>query len=108
VLEAGCGVGAQTITLAQTRPEARFTSVDLSADSVAEAQRRSDRAGITNVGFSQADVFDLPFGAESFDHVSVCFVLEHLAQPVEALAGSRRASQRSRSLRKGVGSKTER
>jgi len=86
VLEAGCGVGAQTITLALTSPEARFTSVDLSADSVAEAQRRSDRAGITNVEFSQADMFDLPFGAESFDHVFVCFVLEHLAQPVEALA----------------------
>ena len=86
VLEAGCGVGAQTVTLAQTSPEARFTSVDLSADSVAEAQRRSDRAGITNVEFSQADIFDLPFVAESFDHVFVCFVLEHLAQPVEALA----------------------
>ena len=86
VLEAGCGVGAQTVALAQTSPEARFTSVDLSADSVAEAQRRSDQAGITNVEFSQADIFDLPFGAESFDHVFVCFVLEHLAQPVEALA----------------------
>ena len=86
VLEAGCGVGSQTVALAQTSPEARFTSVDLSADSVAEAQRRSDQAGITNVEFSQADIFDLPFGAESFDHVFVCFVLEHLAQPVEALA----------------------
>jgi hypothetical protein len=28
----------------------------------------------------------LPFGPESFDHVFVCFVLEHLSQPVEALA----------------------
>lgn len=25
------------------------------------------------------------FGAESFDHVFVCFVLEHLSPPVEAL-----------------------
>jgi len=86
VLEAGCGVGAQTVTLAQRSPDARFTSVDVSADSVAEAKRRADAAGLTNVQFQQADIFALPFAAESFDHVFVCFVLEHLSRPVEALA----------------------
>jgi cyclopropane fatty-acyl-phospholipid synthase-like methyltransferase len=45
VLEAGCGVGAQTVTLAEQSPGARFTSVDISADSVAEAARRVERAG---------------------------------------------------------------
>ena len=65
VLEAGCGVGAQTITLAQRSPDARFTSIDISADSVAEAKRRTDAAGITNVGFQQADIFNLPFAPES-------------------------------------------
>jgi len=90
VLEAGCGVGAQTITLAQRSPGARFTSVDVSADSVAEAKRRSDAAGMANVEFRQADIFDLPFNAESFDHVFVCFVLEHLSRPVAALDALRR------------------
>ena len=85
VLEAGCGVGAQTVTLARRSPDARFTSVDISSDSIAEARRRAERAGLTNVDLLQADIFDLPFGAESFDHVFVCFVLEHLARPVEAL-----------------------
>ena len=86
MLEVGCGVGAQTVTLAQRSPDARFTSVDVSADSLAEAKRRADRAGLTNVEFQHADIFALPFHAESFDHVFVCFVLEHLARPVEALA----------------------
>ena len=86
VLEAGCGVGAQTVTLAQRSPDARFTSVDVSADSVAEAKRTTDAAGLTNVQFQQADIFALPFAPESFDHVFVCFVLEHLSRPVEALA----------------------
>jgi ubiquinone/menaquinone biosynthesis C-methylase UbiE len=86
VLEAGCGVGAQTITLAQRSPGARFTSVDISAESIAEARRRANQAGLTNVAFQQADIFALPFEAESFDHVFVCFVLEHLSRPVEALA----------------------
>jgi SAM-dependent methyltransferase len=86
VLEAGCGVGAQTVTLARRSPEARFTSIDVSAESIAEARRRLDRAGLTNVELRQADIFDLPFEPSSFDHVFVCFVLEHLARPVEALA----------------------
>jgi SAM-dependent methyltransferase len=86
VLEAGCGVGAQTITLAERSPDARITSVDVSPDSLAEAERRADRAGLANVEFRQADIFALPFDAESFDHVFVCFVLEHLSRPVEALA----------------------
>src|SRR5919199_1695963 len=86
VLEPGCGVGAQTVTLARRSPGARFTSVDLAADSIAEAKRRVERAGLTNVEFRQADIFALPFNAESFDHVFVCFVLEHLPRPVEALA----------------------
>ena len=86
VLEVGCGVGAQTLTLAQQSPQARITSVDVSADSIAEAKRRAATAGITNVDFQQGDIFGLPFAAESFDHVFVCFVLEHLSRPVQALA----------------------
>src|ERR1700730_18242059 len=86
VLEAGCGVGAQTVTLARRSPDARFTSIDISAASLAEARRTIDAAGLTNVKFQQADIFALPFAAESFDHVFVCFVLEHLSRPVEALA----------------------
>ncbi|MBA2516569.1 MAG: methyltransferase domain-containing protein [Solirubrobacterales bacterium] len=89
VLEAGCGVGAQTVTLAQRSPEARFTSVDISAESIAEAERRAEGAQITNVQFLRGDIFDLPFAAESFDHAFVCFVLEHLSLPVEALAALR-------------------
>jgi SAM-dependent methyltransferase len=85
VLEAGCGVGAQTVTLAQRSPEARFVSIDVEADSVAAARRRVEAAGATNVELRQADIFALPFEAQSFDHVFVCFVLEHLSQPVEAL-----------------------
>ncbi len=85
VLEAGCGVGAQTLTLARNSPNARITCVDLSAASLAQAKREADAAGLTNVQFQQADIFALPYEAAAFDHVFVCFVLEHLARPIEAL-----------------------
>ena len=90
VLEAGCGVGAQTVTLAAQNPSATFTSIDLSANSLERAAARCAAAGITNVSFEQADIFDLPYGPASFDHVFVCFVLEHLANPVAALTALRR------------------
>ena len=85
VLEAGCGVGAQTVTLAKNSPEALITSVDISTASVKEAAVKTAAAGLTNVRFQQADIFNLPFEPEYFDHIFVCFVLEHLPRPVEAL-----------------------
>lgn len=85
VLEAGCGVGAQTVILARNSPHARFTSVDLSPGSVQAAKAAVERAGFGNVTFQVADLFHLPFAEASFDHVFVCFVLEHLSRPLEAL-----------------------
>ena len=83
VLEAGCGTGAQTVTLARNSPGARFTSIDHSEKSLAEARARA--TGMSNVTFRREDIFNLPFAEKSFDHVFVCFVLEHLAKPLAAL-----------------------
>jgi ubiquinone/menaquinone biosynthesis C-methylase UbiE len=85
VLEAGCGVGAQTIILARNSPEACFTSVDISPISIEAARAGSAQCGLTNVAFRLADIFRLPFAAHTFDHIFVCFVLEHLQQPLAAL-----------------------
>ncbi len=90
VLEAGCGIGAQTVTLALNSPGARVVSVDVSETSLARAAERVREAGITNVSFLQADIFRLPFAEDHFDHVFVCFVLEHLGDPAGALECLRR------------------
>lgn len=85
VLEAGCGVGAQTLTLVRNSPNALITSVDISEVSVQEAKKRAAASGIANVQFQCADILRLPFEPNAFDHIFVCFVLEHLAKPVDAL-----------------------
>ncbi len=90
VLEAGCGVGAQTITLAKNSPDAEFTSIDISPDSIKKARNLIEKEKISNVHFRQASIFNLPFEEESFDHVFVCFVLEHLQEPVKALTELRK------------------
>lgn len=98
VLEAGCGVGAQTVILARNSPEARFTSVDLWPESVAAAQTAVAKAGFNNVTFHVADIFRLPFPEATFDHVFVCFVLEHLGRPLDALAELKRVLKPGGSL----------
>lgn len=90
VLEPGCGVGAQTVTLARNSEKALITSIDVSEASLAEARKAVRAAGLGNVTLRQADIFDLPFAPASFDHVFLCFVLEHLARPIEALKALKR------------------
>ena len=85
VLEVGCGTGAQTAALASTSPGAHFVSFDRSIDSLQQASARVAAVGIVNVEFVHADLDALPFEPESFDHVFVCFVLEHLARPGDTL-----------------------
>lgn len=90
ILEAGCGTGCQTVRLAAANPQASFLSVDISAQSLALARQAVSRRGLSNVELRQADLLRLaqPDGAESerFDHIFVCFVLEHLPDPAAALA----------------------
>jgi MerR family regulatory protein/Methyltransferase domain len=49
VLEVGCGVGAQTVTVAERSPGAILTAIDLSAESLAAARRRTADAGVRGV-----------------------------------------------------------
>ncbi len=99
VLEAGCGVGAQTVPLVRNSPEARFTCVDLSAESLSEARQAVEDVGQgAGVRFQVADILSLPFPEASFDHVFICFVLEHISRPVEALRKLRRVLKLGGSL----------
>jgi SAM-dependent methyltransferase len=94
VLECGCGTGAQTIFLGSRNPQAQIVSVDISAASLKEARLRVEAAGYRNVEFRQADMFELPFAAEHFDHIFLCFVLEHVAAPATALSAIKRFLRR--------------
>lgn len=90
VLEAGCGIGAQTVILASRSPGAHITAIDASAVSLAKARATLAAAEVAGITFEQADIYHLPFPDGSFDHVFVCFVLEHLDQPQRGLGELRR------------------
>ncbi len=90
VLEAGCGVGAQTVILAKRNPDCFITSVDISDESVEQAKKSIEAGKIHNVSFVVADIMNLPFPENNFDHIFVCFVLEHLSEPLEVLINLKR------------------
>ncbi|HOU81363.1 MAG TPA: methyltransferase domain-containing protein, partial [Methanoregulaceae archaeon] len=64
---------------------AQFVCVDISSESLRLAKRRIREEHIENVIFQQGDIYHLPFSPESFDHLFVCFLLEHLPDPPHAL-----------------------
>ncbi len=72
ILEAGCGVGAQTIRLVKSSPDAEITSIDISEDSIKQAKRLIEQNGFLNVKFQKADLLNLPFEDETFDHIFIC------------------------------------
>jgi ubiquinone/menaquinone biosynthesis C-methylase UbiE len=98
VLECGCGTGAQTIHLAASSPEAEIVSIDIDLASLEQARERIETAGYSNVDLRFGDVFDLPFAEESFDHVFVCFLLEHVADPGKALGRLRSVLRKGGSI----------
>jgi ubiquinone/menaquinone biosynthesis C-methylase UbiE len=87
VLEAGCGTAAQTVYLARNNPGVQFISFDASRKSIDLAREKLVAEGLRNVQLEVADIYNLPYSAGAFDHVFVCFLLEHLHDPLGALAG---------------------
>lgn len=85
VLEVGCGVGAQTLILLRRNPAIRLTSIDMSAESLEKAREKVSEAGYSNVEFRHEDILRHKLEPGSFDHIFICFVLEHMERPVKAL-----------------------
>lgn len=67
VLDLGCGTGKQTVLLAPHADE--VWAIDLSAESVRQAEARCARAGFRNVKFFQQSIVTLPAEEGSVDAI---------------------------------------
>lgn len=89
VLEVGAGTGLVTPSLARAARE--VISTDYAPEMVEVLQERVTTRGLYNVTCAQADLYDLPFAAGSFDAVVAANVLHLVPDLPSALASLGRA-----------------
>lgn len=80
ILDLGCGVGHNTLPLAQAFPAAHVVAVDVGVPMLRYAHARAASLGVGNVAFRQADAAQLPFDSASFDLVYTSMVLHETSR----------------------------
>ncbi len=91
ILEVGSGVGAQTQILMERFPHLKIDCVDASEAQIQRAQETlQDAITRGQVRIHRADALHLPFPEESFDGTFICWLLEHVQEPVGILEEVRR------------------
>lgn len=89
LLDVGCGVGAVLAVLGQEFPGVILSGVDIEPAQLEFAREHLRRAGV-EATLRQADALALPFEDESFDHVWMMWLLEHIRDAPAALREARR------------------
>jgi ubiquinone/menaquinone biosynthesis C-methylase UbiE len=91
LLDVGCGPGTITVDLAARVAPGAVVGIDREQAAIAEATRLLGAGGPDNTSFRTGDVYSLAaeFGERSFDVVHAHQVLQHLSEPVAALAQMR-------------------
>jgi ubiquinone/menaquinone biosynthesis C-methylase UbiE len=91
LLEVGCGVGAQTRILTERYPEIHIDSVDGSASQLVRARQTLEaEVARGQVQLHQSWADKLPFAEDCFDGAFVCWLLEHVPDPLAVLKEIRR------------------
>jgi SAM-dependent methyltransferase len=91
VLDIGCGAGQTTCEAARVAVEGSVVGVDVSAEMLEVARRRSAEEGLQNVGFEQGDAQVQAFPAAHFDLCISRFGVMFFADPAAAFANIGRA-----------------
>lgn len=91
LLDVGAGPGSITVDFARVVQHVTATEIDEAALSLSRSL--AAERGLANVDFSVEDVHALSFADDSFDVVHAHQVLQHVADPVQALREMRRVAQ---------------
>ena len=94
LLDVGCGPASITADLAERVAPGRVVGLDAAAGALEAARATLRERGLSEqVEVTSGDVMALPFEDASFDVVHAHQVLQHLADPVGALAEMRRVTR---------------
>jgi SAM-dependent methyltransferase len=86
LLDVGCGPGTLTVDLARRVAPAPVVGIDVATSVISEAREHAAKAGVTNVSFESGDFREAGLDDGSFDVVHAHQVLQHLRDPVGAIA----------------------
>ena len=75
ILDIGCGIGHNTLPIAQLYPEAEVVAIDVAAPMLRYGHARAKALGVDNVRFEQRNVEDLADAEESYDLVLTMMML---------------------------------
>lgn len=91
ILDLGCGPGSITMDLAElVGPTGSVTGVDFSPEAIAHAHAAAQERGDNRTQFVVGNLVDVDVEPDSFDIVHAHQVLQHVADPVSALAAMAR------------------
>lgn len=90
LLDVGAGPGSITVDFASVVAHVTATEIDEAALSL--SRELAAERGLTNLDFSVEDVHGLSFADDCFDVVHAHQVLQHVADPVQALREMRRVT----------------
>jgi ubiquinone/menaquinone biosynthesis C-methylase UbiE len=92
VLEVGSGVGAQTQILLRRFPKLRMTCVDLNENQIASAKASLQKLDYAKGRYEiqQANAEKMTFPDNSFGGAFLCWILEHVPNPMRVLSEVRR------------------
>lgn len=95
VMEAACGPGHEAMKLSSLVPDGEVIAVDLSTEMIKRAYRNTHLDRITNMGFIQADLHDLPAYFEQHFDLVFCSLSMHFFKNVEQVLNQFYQSLRS-------------
>src|ERR1700722_8777283 len=90
LLDVGCGPGTITLDLGRIVAPGRVIGLDASDEVVTQARALGAESDAPNARFEVGDLFALKYDDATFDVVHAHQVLQHLVDPVAALAELRR------------------
>jgi ubiquinone/menaquinone biosynthesis C-methylase UbiE len=93
LLDVGCGPGTITVDLAALISPGEVVALDREPSVLAEVERLAAERGLANVTTTTGDVYGLGFDDGAFDVVHAHQLMQHLSDPVAALAEMRRVTR---------------
>ncbi|KAF7724044.1 hypothetical protein EC973_001420 [Apophysomyces ossiformis] len=93
ILDVGCGPGSISVDMAKLVAKGHVVGIEYTPEPLKEARAFAIQQGVQNVEFQVGDIHALDFPDNTFDIVHCHQVLQHIANPIQALREMKRVAK---------------